>query len=126
MRFASKYQHQKIKDDMIILGRVQSREVSINGLVLDKADSLAIFNHSPDGFAWGYAGSGPSQLALAMLLAVGVRPKLAVQLHQRFKMDVLTKIPMEDDFRMTVKSVRNWCNAYEKQLKKMGEMLKNE
>jgi uncharacterized protein DUF6166 len=24
-------------------------------------------NHSPDGFEWGYGGSGPAQLALAML-----------------------------------------------------------
>lgn len=24
-------------------------------------------NHSPDGFEWGYGGSGPSQLAFAML-----------------------------------------------------------
>jgi hypothetical protein len=26
-----------------------------------------IRNHSPDGFNWGYGGSGPSQLALAIL-----------------------------------------------------------
>lgn len=25
-----------------------------------------IYNHSPDGFNWGYGGSGPSQLALAI------------------------------------------------------------
>lgn len=25
--------------------------------------------HSPDGFAWGYSGSGPSDLALSMLIA---------------------------------------------------------
>lgn len=30
--------------------------------------SLKIRNHSPDGFEWGYGGSGPSQLALAILL----------------------------------------------------------
>src|SRR5262245_55620958 len=30
--------------------------------------SQAVFNHSPDGFAWGYGGSGPAQLALAILL----------------------------------------------------------
>ena len=28
---------------------------------------LEVRNHSPTGFEWGYAGSGPSQLALAML-----------------------------------------------------------
>src|SRR5467141_965015 len=25
-------------------------------------------NHSPTGFAWGYGGSGPAQLALALLI----------------------------------------------------------
>lgn len=28
---------------------------------------LDLFNHSPDGFEWGYGGSGPAQLALAIL-----------------------------------------------------------
>ena len=28
---------------------------------------LDLFNHSPTGFEWGYAGSGPVQLALAIL-----------------------------------------------------------
>jgi len=25
-----------------------------------------LWNHSPDGFEWGYGGSGPAQLALAI------------------------------------------------------------
>src|SRR5947209_8602479 len=28
---------------------------------------LDLFNHSPTGFSWGYGGSGPAQLALALL-----------------------------------------------------------
>ena len=31
---------------------------------------LDLRNHSPTGFAWGYGGSGPAQLALAMLAEV--------------------------------------------------------
>lgn len=30
--------------------------------------SLQIRNHSPTGFEWGYGGSGPHQLALALLM----------------------------------------------------------
>ncbi len=30
--------------------------------------SLGVMNHSPSGFSWGYAGSGPAQLVLALLL----------------------------------------------------------
>lgn len=29
---------------------------------------LDLVNHSPDGFAWGYGGSGPTQLAVAMAI----------------------------------------------------------
>lgn len=36
--------------------------------LLSPQPSQALRNHSPDGFEWGYAGSGPSQLALAILL----------------------------------------------------------
>lgn len=40
-------------------------EVRCNGRLLRPRHDL--FNHSPDGFAWGYGGSGPAQLALAIL-----------------------------------------------------------
>ena len=47
--------------------------------------SLALFNHSPDGFQWSYHGSGPAQLALAILLDLTENQKLSVRLHQEFK-----------------------------------------
>lgn len=39
--------------------------VTVNGERLDPRPDLR--NHSPDGFEWGYHGSGPAQLALAIL-----------------------------------------------------------
>ena len=39
--------------------------VVVNGCPLPVR--LDLRQHSPDGFNWGYAGSGPSQLAVAML-----------------------------------------------------------
>lgn len=59
--------------------------VWINGEPLMPERSLKLFNHSPTGFECGYAGSGPAQLALAILLAAGVTERRAVRLHQRFK-----------------------------------------
>lgn len=41
-------------------------------------------NHSPDGFEWGYGGSGPSQLALA-ILADAFNDKTALRFYQRFR-----------------------------------------
>lgn len=56
---------------------------------------LDLWAHSPDGFSWGYAGSGPSQLALAILADVTERPALALALHQGFKADVVMHLPRE-------------------------------
>ena len=54
-------------------------------VVLGPGPSQEVMNHSPDGFQWGYGGSGPSQLALAILLDVTGDPDLSVRLHQTFK-----------------------------------------
>jgi len=64
---------------------VDTREVSIDGVRLSPARSQRVWNHSPDGFEWGYGGSGPAQLALAILLEAGLSDDEAVRLHQRFK-----------------------------------------
>jgi hypothetical protein len=40
--------------------------------------------HSPDGFSWGYGGSGPSELARCLLLEV-VGEELADEYYQEFK-----------------------------------------
>ena len=42
--------------------------VLVDGLPLSPKDSQKIVNHSPDGFEWGYGGSGPAQLSLAIVL----------------------------------------------------------
>lgn len=49
---------------------------------------LDIANHSPDGFNWGYAGSGPAQLALA-LLADAVGDEIALRCYHDLKTDVI-------------------------------------
>jgi hypothetical protein len=40
--------------------------VTVDGKPLNPR--LDLFNHSPTGFEWGYSGSGPAQLALAILV----------------------------------------------------------
>lgn len=48
---------------------VQETEDGITKSVpLDPHFSQQFRNHSPDGFEWGYGGSGPAQLALGILL----------------------------------------------------------
>lgn len=67
--------------------------VLVNGKKLDPAPSQKVWNHSPDGFAWGYGGSGPSQLALALLLHHGLNEEEAVKHHQAFKFDTVAAWP---------------------------------
>lgn len=54
---------------------------------------LDLFNHSPTGFECGYGGSGPSQLALALLADFTGDDELAVRMHQQFKWKVVSAIP---------------------------------
>jgi hypothetical protein len=53
-----------------------------------------ITRHSPDGFEWGYGGSGPADLALNILLMFVDEP-VATSLHQEFKWDFITPLPEE-------------------------------
>ena len=58
--------------------------VTVNGEYLRLEPSLKLRNHSPTGFEWGYGGSGPAQLALAILLD-SQGPEIALQHYQNFK-----------------------------------------
>lgn len=56
---------------------------------------LDLANHSPTGFEWGYAGSGPAQLALAILADALRNGSRARRLHQRFKFAIVSGLPRE-------------------------------
>jgi hypothetical protein len=81
---------------------------TVTGKKLDLNASLKIVNHSPTGFCWGYAGSGPAQLALAIMLDYfkGDRER-ALSLYQDFKFKVIARLPMDNDFSLTDREVEN-------------------
>lgn len=54
---------------------------------------LDLWNHSPTGFEWGYGGSGPAQLALALLADHLGSDNEAVSLHHAFKSAVVAQFP---------------------------------
>jgi hypothetical protein len=49
-------------------------------------------NHSPTGFEWGYCGSGPAQLALAILAEHLGNDDAALNLYQDFKWACIAQI----------------------------------
>jgi hypothetical protein len=52
---------------------------------------LDLWNHSPSGFEWGYGGSGPAQLALALLADHFNNDERALNLYQKFKWAVVAR-----------------------------------
>lgn len=91
-----------------ITGHLESGTVVIEGQVLRPDRSLAVRTHSPTGFSWGYAGSGPAQLSLAILLHlldIAFPPKSgrwdiaadeACRHYYGFKDDVVSRIPQKN------------------------------
>lgn len=61
-------------------------------------------NHSPSGFEWNYSGSGPAQLALAML-ADALGDEQAQDLYQSFKARVIARLD-GDRWEMTAADVQ--------------------
>ena len=85
--------------------------VEINGAPLDPR--LDLSNHSPDGFEWGYPGSGPAQLALA-ILAVEFDDEFAVVHHQQFKDDFIVPIPryIDGGWGLESDSIQEWGEQF--------------
>jgi hypothetical protein len=75
-----------------LAGHYESGDVFVNRTHLKAAKSQKVINHSPTGFAWGYGGSGPAQLALAILLACCPKD-VAIRNYQRFKREVIAGLP---------------------------------
>lgn len=75
-----------------------------DGVWLDPAPSIKMINHSPDGFEWGYAGSGCAQLSLAVCLKwLSVEESRAY--YQQFKSEVISRLP-EDHFELAVEEIK--------------------
>ena len=91
----------------MIRGFINTRLVYLDDEVLCIGPSLKVFNHSPTGFAWGYNGSGPAQLALAILM-LQLPEERAVALHQDFKRDIIADLDMNKDFEISEIIVKDW------------------
>lgn len=84
--------------------------VTKDGETFDPAPSQKIRNHSPDGFSWGYIGSGPTQLALGILLDV-FGPKIAEAEFRLFTFQVIAALP-RNEFTLTTEQVQEWVNTH--------------
>jgi hypothetical protein len=81
-------------------------QVFQNGEPFDHTPSLKFVNHSPSGFSWGYFGSGPAQLAFAILLEE-IGEHVARRFYEAYKDDVIAKLK-KDKWRITSNDVIGW------------------
>jgi hypothetical protein len=86
---------QALPESVMIQGIYRTRDVYINGKPLSVFPSQQIYNHSPDGFNWGYGGSGPAQLALAIMMKY-VDARTAQQYYHQFKFGFIATLPQCD------------------------------
>ena len=67
------------------------------GVVTDRKElalRLDLRNHSPTGFEWGYGGSGPAQLALALCADALGDDARAQAVYQHYKWQHVLKFPV--------------------------------
>lgn len=89
-----------------IVGNAKTKRVWINGDELLLEDSLGHIRHSPDGFSWGFGGSGPHQLAYAILLKCAPEDPLkakeyvAKSYYYKFLSDFVIRLPVGKDFEV--------------------------
>lgn len=75
--------------------------------------SQKLRNHSPDGFQWGYGGSGPAQLALALLLDVTTSPDMAQAYYQDFKFYMVAS--WGEKWEITSREILEWLEREQAQ-----------
>ena len=80
-------------------------------LARDLPVRLDLRNHSPTGFEWGYGGSGPSQLSLALLADFTQDDAYACALYQDLKWDVVCELP-EQGWEITGDALQDWVERH--------------
>lgn len=91
-------------------------KVTVDGRPLNPRTDL--WNHSPTGYEWGYGGSGPAQLALALSSSVLGRGKVndekAVRVHQTVKATIVSRL-LHDVWILTEQEVKVAVQEAEKE-----------
>jgi hypothetical protein len=88
------------------IGRGDKCVVVVNG-TRGLAGRQNIVNHSPNGFSWGYGGSGPAQLALAILVNE-VGKDLALKHYQDFKREFVADWDPDGTWQITSAEIAAW------------------
>lgn len=88
----------KVYKGYVTPGQMDWRVTVDDGPLSPRTD---LVNHSPDGFAWGYGGSGPAQLALALLADATGDDQYAMDHYQWFKRRIVEGLDKDKTWTMT-------------------------
>jgi hypothetical protein len=102
------YSIQRNKKTGKVLVEVESFEIKGEVIDVEVHFLVHVGNHSPDGFSYGYSGSGPADLAWSILachleesnlsnLEQRTGHFLSQRLHQQFKEDVIARMDQSKD-----------------------------
>lgn len=76
--------------------------------------SQRLANHAPSGFQWGYLGSGPAQLSLALLLDATGDEALSLRHYHDFKFMVVGNL--DDDWSINRNDIIEWIDTRESKI----------
>lgn len=89
------------------------REENGSSVEVTPARSLELVNHSPDGFELGYAGSGPAQLALAILVDSLDNDFAAVDAYRQFTLKFLAAtVRDQHKLEFTQRQILEWFKDF--------------
>lgn len=102
----------KVYRGALLLGGGRRVDVITDGRLRQLPWRLDVENRSPTGFGWGYGGSGPAQLALAILCdAVGVAR--ARRLYMLFKDQIIARLDGDAGWQLDLGVVLEWVECAE-------------
>jgi len=81
--------------------------ISVGTSMTDIHGLRHIVRHSPTGMEWGYAGSGPADLALSILVDVFGRAELADLYYMEFKFEYVAAW-LDDEWVVTSNEIDEW------------------
>ena len=105
----------KVSDDVrgqeVVVVKVEHLSSS-SSMNYDDCALPHIERHSPDGFNWGYCGSGPADLALSILTDYFGKDSEAVSYYQDFKSDIIAALPIDENWILEEKEIIAWWKGY--------------
>lgn len=89
---------------------VQAHAVYKDGEPFSHEASLKLANQSPSGFSWGYGGSGPAQLALALLYDVTGDAQVSLRTYQEFKWAFVSQ--WGETWEISSERIQEWVDGW--------------